>query len=70
MKQSQRDRIKKDLLRGILITPMSALKDYRCFRLAARINELRDEGFQIATETRSNGESHFAEYSLIPPCAS
>ena len=33
------------------ITAMEALNQYGCFRLAARINDLRNDGHDITTET-------------------
>ena len=42
--------IKAHLDRGLTITPMQALQLYGCFRLAARIQDLRDSGFPIRTD--------------------
>jgi biotin operon repressor len=33
------------------ITPLDALKEFGCFRLAARIHELRKAGYKIKSET-------------------
>ncbi len=48
------------------ITPHVALREYRSFRLAARIQELRDAGHEIETVIRTHrrrGEVvRFAEY--------
>ena len=49
---------------------MEALREYGCFRLAARINDLRNEGHNIETKTvkfkNRHGESvSVAEYSLV-----
>lgn len=52
------------LQRGDTITPMEALRDVGCFRLAARIKDLRDAGYTIATETETDGEKHWARYRL------
>ena len=67
---SQRDRI-LDFLeyrgeRGI--TALDAQAQEGCFRLAARIKELRDEGHTIVsrTETTPNG-ARIARYVLVPP---
>ena len=40
---SQTARIKAALLRGEKLTPMDALRRFGCFRLGARIWELRNE---------------------------
>lgn len=47
------------------ITALEALTKYQCFRLAARINDLRTQGHTIHTEwTVSNGK-RFATYHLL-----
>lgn len=46
---SQVKKIKAHLDRGLTITPMEALRSYGCFRLAARIKDLRDDGFPVKT---------------------
>jgi hypothetical protein len=52
------------LQRGERLTALEALQEFNCFRLAARIRELRDDGHPIATEiVHSNGKT-FARYSL------
>ena len=48
---SQTARIKAALLRGETLTPMDALRRFGCFRLGARIWDLRNEhGMDIKTE--------------------
>ena len=64
MSLSQADRILLDLKRGLRITPMSALKDYGCFRLAARINNLARLGHDIVSEKVTEGGKTFARYHL------
>ena len=44
------------------IEPLQALNLYGCFRLAARIEELRTEGHQITTEKADAGH---AIYKLV-----
>jgi hypothetical protein len=34
---------------GNTLTPIEALERFKCFRLAARINDLRDAGYLIKT---------------------
>jgi hypothetical protein len=47
------------------ITAIDALQQYGCFRLAARINDLRMQGHSIHTEmTVDNGKRH-ATYHLL-----
>ena len=47
------------------ITPIQALNKYGCFRLAARINDLRMKGHRIHTDMVDNGHSRYAQYSLL-----
>ena len=55
---SQNALIKGWLLNGYSITQLEALNQFGCFRLAARIADLRDEGFKIETKivTLENGK--------------
>ena len=49
------------------ITSWEAITGFRCTRLAARIAELKDEGFRIETtmeKNQTNGK-RFARYFLI-----
>jgi len=58
------DKLHDHLLNGNCITSIEALKKWGCFRLSARINELRNIGIPIVTETiRKNGKS-FANYYI------
>ena len=45
------------------ITPLEALSAFGCFRLSARIADLRSKGYPITTEI-SEGEKKFAIYRL------
>ena len=49
------------------ITPMQALNDYGCFRLAARINDLRNAGHVIHTEHVLNSGRTYARYWMDLP---
>jgi len=62
-RMSQRDMIRQDLLDGKVITPIDALDKYGCYRLAARISELREEGMPIVTYQDPN-KNMYAQYSL------
>ena len=55
---SQNALIKGWLLNGYSITQLEALTQFGCFRLAARIADLRDQGFKIDTKivTLENGK--------------
>lgn len=63
---SHKAQIKAALLRGEVLTPMDALNRFGCFRLGARIADLRGEGMLIANEwkTLANGK-RVAAYRLI-----
>ena len=63
---SQTALIKAALLAGEKLTPMDALRRFGCFRLGARIWELRNEhGMDIRTEQfRTESGKIVAAYSL------
>ena len=62
---TQNELIKKHLEKGKKITPMQALVNYGCFRLAARINELRKDGLNILTVIKRDEIGRpYAEYLL------
>lgn len=56
--QSQNARILKHLQSGGKVTALSALDDFQCMRLSARIKDLRDRGYAITDEfiTVSSGK--------------
>lgn len=60
-KVSQCDQILSYLKDGHSITPIDALNLFGCFRLAARISDLKKRGNEIIT-TNSNGH---AVYTLM-----
>ena len=55
---SQNALIKGWLLNGYSITQLEALTQFGCFRLAARIADLRDKGLNVVTDmvTLENGK--------------
>jgi hypothetical protein len=61
---TQTDAIRAHLLTGAHLTPLEALDRYGCFRLAARIDELRKEGLDIETVTETRNGKKFARYVL------
>jgi len=62
---SQNALIKGWLLNGYTITQLEALNQFGCFRLAARIANLRDKGLNVVTDmvTLENGK-RVARYFL------
>lgn len=62
--KSQCAAILRWLQRGYRLTPIDALNKFGCFRLGARINDLRNEGHHIKTDTVKKNGKRFAQYSL------
>jgi hypothetical protein len=62
--ESQNALIKGWLLNGKSITPLDALNMFGCFRLSARIANLRDEGLPIVTDMVTINEKRVARYYL------
>ena len=59
---TQTKQIRKHLESGRTLTPIDALNLYGCFRLGARIFDLRDEGMNIETEMVYEGRKRYAKY--------
>ena len=52
-----------DLERGQTITPLDALNNYGCMRLASRVHELKKDGFDVRKKTIiRDGKSYAAYY--------
>lgn len=65
---TQADQILLHLQSGQTITPIEALELFRCFRLAARIADLKALGHNILTEMVESPEGkRYARYSLVRP---
>lgn len=60
--QSQSERILRALKSGKPITPLSALKQFGCLRLAARIAELKRDGHAIQSRMTERNGKRFAAY--------
>lgn len=63
--KGQSKQILEHLQKGYTITPMEALDLFGCFRLGARIWDLKDEGHEIITETEENEGKRYARYKLV-----
>lgn len=63
--KTQKEKIKKYLLSRKTITPIQALNKFGCFRLAAVIYKLKNEGLKIVTEMEYNKNKQFARYRLV-----
>ena len=59
---SQNMEILQALKDGKMITPLDALHDYGCFRLAARVYDLRKKGYDIRTAVMT--DHNYATYYL------
>ena len=65
-KITQKKLIHEHLKRYGSIEPMTALKEYGCYRLSGRISELRAEGVNIRTEyimKRSKTTGYFVKFA-------
>lgn len=60
---SQTTEIERYLKKGFSLTPLRALRLFGCFRLAARINELRNSGLAIDTDIVKLNDKHVARYT-------
>jgi hypothetical protein len=60
---SQNQAILDYLKSGNTLTPIEALEKFHCFRLAARISDLRKSGHTILND----GQSNYAKYRLLLP---
>lgn len=61
---SQTALIKGWLLNGRSITQLDALNLFGCFRLAARIADIREQGVNIMTEMITVNDKRIASYYL------
>ena len=57
--------IKAALKRGDALTPQDALRRFGCFRLAARIWDLKEAGLVINKTMIDQGDVKVAEYRLV-----
>ena len=62
--KTQNEQIKAYLSKGKSITPIDALSKFGCFRLAARISDLRKNGLKIATKNVTVSGKTFASYKI------
>jgi hypothetical protein len=62
--KNQTNRILRYLRTGRGITPLSAFTRFKCMRLAARIEELKDAGIRITSRMMHRNGRRFACYRL------
>lgn len=65
MIDTQREQILSHLVNIGPITPLEALSLYGCFRLGARIWDLRDMGYDIQTEWEESNGKRYARYRIV-----
>ena len=64
--ENQTAKILAHLKAGKTLTPREALIEHECFRLAARIHDLRGRGWPIETTMLDLGDrKHCAQYMLV-----
>jgi hypothetical protein len=62
---SQNKQIADYLNKGKKLTTLDALNKFGCFRLASRINDLRNEGMNITTKIiKLENKKQIAQYSI------
>jgi hypothetical protein len=62
---SQNKQIADYLNKGKKLTTLDALTKFGCFRLASRINDLRNDGMNIATKIiKLENNKQVAQYSI------
>ena len=63
---TQKKKILTHLESGRSISPLTALGLYGCYRLASRINDLRNDGHNIETMIQTDGTGrNYAQYKLV-----
>jgi hypothetical protein len=66
---SQNEQIRAALLAGRTLTPLDALTEFGCFRLAARVADLRRFGLDIECINETKNGKRYARYQLRRPYA-
>jgi len=64
MSVTQKDLILAALREGQALSPMDALHRFDCFRLGARIWDLRRQGHRISSTIERRGRKHVAVYRM------
>jgi len=63
--ESQLKTLRKHLESGKSIAPLQALNRFGIYRLASRVNDLRNEGMNISTTMIYENPVRYAKYKLI-----
>lgn len=59
---TQCSQILRTLKKGKTLTPLEALREFGCFRLAARIHELKEQGIPIKSALETKRGKRVAVY--------
>ena len=62
---NQETQILNYMKKGNSITPLEALKKFNCFRLGARIYDLKSKGYGIRSKTIKRNGKRFSSYSMV-----
>lgn len=62
---TQCEMVLKHLKSGKTLTPIDALNEFGCFRLASRVLDLRAMGYDIRARRLTQGEKTFSQYYLV-----
>lgn len=63
---TQNEQVLAYLKTGKTLTPLDALREFGCFRLSARIYELKDKGWPIYCDRRDVGDGKVVgHYTLV-----
>ncbi len=62
--KTQTEQIRTHLENGNTITPLGALRKFKCFRLASRVSELRKAGMNIKTDFITKNGKTYANYKI------
>jgi hypothetical protein len=62
--ENQTTRILRHMKKGYAVTPLDALHRFGCFRLGARIWELRRDGYRINKQIVKRNGKHWARYVM------
>ena len=63
-KRTQCDVVLRYIQKFGSITALQAMEAFQCYRLAARIKDLRDMGYSIETHTDENKKGTHARYTI------
>ena len=61
---NQTEQILNYLRTGQSLTPLECLNRFQCFRLGARIWDIKKMGYKVETELVRQGNKKFASYKL------